>query len=309
MAACAAMAMTTGVWAEGFTMTDFDTIVDAGTHNEAKFYRDYAGKPFEGVLPFESIKQFIGWHAHFKAGSFAFVACDVGADVANGMADWTPGQTYRVTGTIENTFLGNLILKDCQFQTSSLDKIGPDARFSPPGKPVRMIPLTPTPAPDPTPAPTPAPTSDARHGSWPGGKNWTPPHGEPEPFFGKLYGGVSPAPTPAPSIVDACRSAGLNYDTAHDRCLAPPPPPAAPIPVQVYRGGPIPPIYVPTPTPAMIPPGYPAACPWPLPRGYRCTYDGAASVWAPVRRITRARRTWPARIIATRGDHDYGRGR
>jgi hypothetical protein len=97
-------------------MKDFDAITDAGTNNEARFYRDYARHSFNDTLPFENVKNFLGWHVSFRVTSFTTVDCHIDEDVANSMADWRTGQRFEVTGTIHNTIMGSLILEDCRFK-------------------------------------------------------------------------------------------------------------------------------------------------------------------------------------------------
>jgi hypothetical protein len=151
------------------------------------------------------------------------------------------------------------------------DKIGPDQRFSPDGRPVRVVPI----APGGTPAPVPA----------------SPPLEPPTPAAPQAPP-IAKAPLPAPVMsAERCASAGMDFDAARAVCRerAPPMDPSAPLeaqeaPQEPRSAFPTPSYSPPAPRPPAPspvapsrwpPPGYPAACPWPLPKGWRCTPDGA----------------------------------
>jgi hypothetical protein len=164
--------------------------------------------------------------------------------------------------------LGVVLLGTCAARAQ--DKIGPDTRFSPDGRPVRVVPIAPGGAPAPVPS--------------------APPPDEPAP--------AQPAPAPiakappAPAMSpERCSAAGMDYDAAKAVCRERPAsaepaalPEAPPAPAEPPAAWPAPSYSPPTwqpprPTPAAPagwpPPGYPAACPWPLPAGMVCTPDGA----------------------------------
>jgi hypothetical protein len=144
------------------------------------------------------------------------------------------------------------------------DKTGPD------GKPVRTIPITPGGKPAPVPA---SPPLD-------------------EPAAAKP---IAKAPSPPPVMSEErCADEEMDFDAAKGACRerAPSMDPSAPMeaeeePAEPPSAGPdlsypapaaLPPWSVPVVPSKLPPPGYPAACPWPLPKGLRCTPDGAIPI-------------------------------
>ena len=152
------------------------------------------------------------------------------------------------------------------------DKIGPDQRLTPDGKPVRTIPITPGGKPAPVPA-SPPPDEPAA----------------PKP--------IAKAPSP-PSIMsdERCADEEIDFDAAKGVCRERAPSVDPSMPTEAEEEPQEPPSAGPGlayPAPAALPswsapmapskrppPGYPAACPWPLPKGWRCTPDGAGPMTA-----------------------------
>jgi hypothetical protein len=107
-----------------FGAKDIEAITKTSRTNDIRFKRDYKGKPFKATLPVNTISEHFLWSnrytATFGRGQFSGnVSCDVKDKATIGlMMDWDEGQMVTVSGTIDDTTLGNIDLKDCTLDPS-----------------------------------------------------------------------------------------------------------------------------------------------------------------------------------------------
>jgi hypothetical protein len=99
-----------------YGLADLDAIVDASQHNEARFRRDYLGRSFRATLPFDSASEGLfssgGNYLVFLGHGSVHCTIDNPAMIAQ-IADLRRGQPLTVSGTIYDTTLGDLLLRDC----------------------------------------------------------------------------------------------------------------------------------------------------------------------------------------------------
>src|SRR5260221_2692499 len=93
-----------------FSARDIRTIVDASRTNEPRFNRDYKGKVFSAVLPFQSISErtFGGYQVNM-GGAYCFPNDQA---MAHRMIEWRGGHNAKITGTIHSTLFGDIWLDD-----------------------------------------------------------------------------------------------------------------------------------------------------------------------------------------------------
>jgi hypothetical protein len=93
-----------------FSARDIRTIVDASRTNEPRFNRDYKGKVFSAVLPFQSIseKTFGGYQVNM-VGAYCFPNDQA---MVHRMIEWRSGHSAKITGTIHSTMFGDIWLDD-----------------------------------------------------------------------------------------------------------------------------------------------------------------------------------------------------
>jgi hypothetical protein len=99
----------------GYTERDLGAIVDAAQHNEARFNRDYKGRNYSSTTAFKAVSQQIygGYSVQFTDGSFCMSVTD--SALLGKIADWPYGRPVMFGGTIEDTSLGHLMIKNCRF--------------------------------------------------------------------------------------------------------------------------------------------------------------------------------------------------
>ena len=116
LGAVALIAVAIPATAQTYGSKDLAAIKDAAANNEARFNRDYKGKTFTARLRFKGTSS--GWHQRdvfFVEG----VRCnqyktpDEGKALIAKTIDYKSGQPLQVTGTIDDTFLGELLLNAC----------------------------------------------------------------------------------------------------------------------------------------------------------------------------------------------------
>jgi hypothetical protein len=105
-----------------FGAKDIEAITKTSRSNDIRFKRDYKGKPFKATLPVNTISEHFLWSNRYTAtfgnGRLSGnVSCDV-KDKATieQMMDWDEGQMVTVSGTIYDTTLGDIDLKDCTLE-------------------------------------------------------------------------------------------------------------------------------------------------------------------------------------------------
>lgn len=103
-----------GVYGLGYR----DQIADASRHNEMNFDRYYKGRRFDAVMPFNKTEAEIladGYRVNFGR-IMAGAECKriTNSATVREMSGWSKGTLARVTGTIETTSLGDLVLSNCR---------------------------------------------------------------------------------------------------------------------------------------------------------------------------------------------------
>jgi hypothetical protein len=104
-----------------FGLGDIDKIIDTSRHNEARFNRDYKGQGLTASLIFDKLQEKFfgdGWQVEFKypgSGIFGGVDCTVDEAQARALVDWNQGRQVQVSGMIDTTIMGTLLLRDCRF--------------------------------------------------------------------------------------------------------------------------------------------------------------------------------------------------
>jgi hypothetical protein len=111
-----------------FGAKDIQTITKTAKSNEIRFKRDYKGKPFTANLPVNRISENFLFKDRYTAtfGSNMLgnnVTCEVrDQPTIELMMDWDKGQKVTVSGTIDDTLLGDIKLKDCQYDPNPTKK-------------------------------------------------------------------------------------------------------------------------------------------------------------------------------------------
>jgi hypothetical protein len=104
-----------------FGAKDIETITKTAKSNQMRFKRDYKGKLFEATLPVNRISEnFLSkdrYTATFGRNTFSNnVDCEVADQkTIELMMDWDEGQMVTVSGTIDDTIMGDIRLKGCQY--------------------------------------------------------------------------------------------------------------------------------------------------------------------------------------------------
>ena len=89
-------------------------IIEAAQTNEPRFQRDYKGKSFRSQVIFESLQDgFFGQKQLIGQAGGKSVQCFGRSDLSQAAIDWRVGQTVTISGTIEDTLLGSLIINPC----------------------------------------------------------------------------------------------------------------------------------------------------------------------------------------------------
>lgn len=101
----------------GLVDSDLPAIVAASQKNEMRFERDYKNHPFDATMQFKSASEHafgFGGFAVLLQSSAGQVHCDFDdAAMKAKVADWSPRQSVRVHGIINDTTLGSVDLHDC----------------------------------------------------------------------------------------------------------------------------------------------------------------------------------------------------
>jgi hypothetical protein len=101
-------------------LANVDAIVDASQNNELKFKRDWKGKQITLMMTYKGSSEQLfggGFYIDFINGAKNTISCKTGKtgiDVDQA-TDLSKGQRMTVTGTVQDTTLGQLFLTQCQF--------------------------------------------------------------------------------------------------------------------------------------------------------------------------------------------------
>lgn len=100
--------------AAAFGITQLAAIIETSQTNAARFARDHKGKSFGARLAFEALEDgFFGQRLLTASAGGLSVTCVGRSDLANAAIDWRVGDVITVSGTINDTVLGVLMLDPC----------------------------------------------------------------------------------------------------------------------------------------------------------------------------------------------------
>jgi hypothetical protein len=106
---------------QSFGAKDIATITKTSWSNEMRFKRDYKDKPFQAALPVNRISEnFLLKDRYTATFGKNIIGNNVTCYVSDKptielMMDWDEGQMVTVSGTIDDTILGDIELKDCKY--------------------------------------------------------------------------------------------------------------------------------------------------------------------------------------------------
>lgn len=119
IAMIAIIAATGSVSAQAIKSRDLASVAEASKQNEARFERDYKGKRFEDRISFAGMEKPIfggsGYNVRLGSGGFLHAAeCRI-TDPAtiNHLIDKNIGDTLTVSGTVDHTIMGVVMLEAC----------------------------------------------------------------------------------------------------------------------------------------------------------------------------------------------------
>lgn len=97
-----------------FGAAQLGVIIETSQTNAARFARDFKGKSFRARLRFEVLQDgFFGQKQLLGQAAGLYVQCMGGAELAQAAVDWRVGEAITVSGTIDDTVLGSLMLDPC----------------------------------------------------------------------------------------------------------------------------------------------------------------------------------------------------